>query len=425
MFSYRGPIAGIFLFLICNIGHTASVDKVVAIVNDDVITQIELDNRLRGLYADIQARGATAPPEDVLRKQLLERMINDRIQLQAADRFGIDISEQELDAAVMTVAQNNKMTIRQLREALAQQGIPYPMFRDSIRTELVINQIFVRRIRNSVVITEEELDSFIDKGGGMADAREYDVSHILVRVPETATASEVEQAKNKAMEAKSRLDQGMDFAQAAATYSDAPDALEGGQLGWREPRQLPELFTAALSRIDVGQNTDILESANGFHILHMNDARGVNATSVEQTHVRHILMRTDEFLSETEAQHRLEQLRERIVNGEEFSELARVHSDDTLSAANGGDLGWVTPGELVPAFEEAMGHLQPGEISQPIQSPFGFHIMEVLDRRKKNMGSEATRARARAQLVAQKSDERYEQWLRRLRDESFVEILEQ
>ena len=425
MFSYRGSIAGVFLFLICNIGHAASVDKVVAIVNDDVITQIELDNRLRGLYADIRARGATAPPEDVLRKQLLERMINDRIQLQAADRLGIDISEQELDAAVMTVAQNNQMTLRQLREALAQQGIPYALFRESIRTDLVINQIFVRRIRNSVVITEEELDSFLDKGGGKADAREYDVSHILIRVPETASANEVKQARNKAEEAKSRLDQGMDFVQAAATYSDAPDALEGGQLGWREPRQLPELFTEALSRIDIGQSTDVLESANGFHILHMNDARGVNATSVNQTQVRHILMRTDEFLSNSEAQHRMEQLRERILNGEDFSELARIHSDDTVSAAKGGELGWVSPGELVPAFEETMGRLQPGEISQPIQSPFGFHIIEVLDRRQKIMGSEATRARARAQLVAQKSDERYEQWLRRLRDESFVEILEQ
>ncbi len=424
MFRRFGLFLTAFLFLLCSTAYAASVDRVVAIVNDDVITQIELENRLTGLYAEIKARGATAPPEDVVRKQLLERMINDRLQLQAADRLGIDISEQELDAAVMTVAQNNKMTLRQLREALAQQGITYQVFRESIRTDMVINQIFVRRIRNSVIVTEEELDDFIDKGGGRADAREYDVSHILIRVPETANASEVETARRKAEEAKSRLNQGMGFAEAAATFSDAPDALEGGRLGWREPRQLPELFTQALSAVDVGQSTDILQSANGFHILHVNDARGANETAVTQTLVRHILMRTDEFLSDDEAEHRLQQLRERILNGEEFSELARIHSDDTLSAAKGGELGWVSPGEVVPAFEDVMQQLQPGEISQPVQSPFGFHIIEVLDRRQKNMGEEATRARARAQLVAQKSDERYEQWLRRLRDESFVEILE-
>lgn len=425
MLGCRGLIVVAFLFLLFNTAHGASVDKVIAIVNDDVITQIELDDRLRGLRAEIKSRGADAPPEDVLRKQLLERMINDRLQLQAADRLGIEVSEKELDAAVMTVAQNNRMTLRQLREALAQQGIPYSLFRESIRTDMLINQIFMRRIRNSVLVTEDELNNFIARGGGQADAREYDVSHILIRVPEAASSNDVGEARRKAEEAKSRLAQGMSFAEAAATYSDAPDALEGGRLGWREPRQLPELFTEALSRIGVGQNTEVLESANGFHILHINDARGVNTTSVTQTHVRHILMRTDEFLSDSEAQHRLDQLRERILNGEDFANLARVHSDDTVSAAKGGELGWVNPGEMVPAFEDVMGKLQPGEISEPVQSPYGFHIIEVLDRRQKNMGEEATRARARAQLVAQKSDERYEQWLRRLRDESFVEILEQ
>lgn len=424
MFRYRDLIVSALLFFFANAVHSASVDKVVAIVNDDVITRIELDNRLKGFHAEIEAKGAAAPPEDVLRKQMLELMINDRIQLQAADRLGINISEAELGAAVMAVAQNNKMTLRQLREALAKQGIPYSLFRESIRTDMVINQIFVRRIRNSVLVSEEELDNFITRGGGKADAREYNISHILIRVPETATADEVEQARGKAEGTKSRLDQGMEFSEAAATFSDAPDALEGGQLGWREPRQLPELFTEALSRIDVEGTTEILQSANGFHILHINDARGANTTSVKQTLVRHILMRTDEFLSDAEAEHRLEQLRERILNGEDFNELARVHSDDTLSAAKGGELGWISPGELVPAFEEEMQRLKPGEVSVPIQSPFGFHIIEVLDRRQKNMGEEATRARARAQLVARKSDERYEQWLRKLRDESFVEILE-
>ena len=425
MFRRYGLIVVTAIVLQGNIAHSASVDKVVAIINEDVITQIELDSRLKGLNAEIAARGADAPPKGELRKQMLDRMINDRLQLQAAERLGITISDQDLDAAVMSVAQGNKMTLRQLRNALAEQDIPYRLFRERIKTEMVVNQIFVRHIRNRIVVTDEELDDFIEKGGGKADARQYDVSHILIRVPETASSSEVEQAESKAQEVLSRLNQGMVFSEAAATYSDAPDAKEGGNLGWRKPEQLPDLFTKALSAIDVGQNTEVLKSANGFHILHINDARGVNATTLEQTKVRHILMRTDEFLSEAEAKHRLEQLRERVLNGEDFSVLARVHSDDPLSATKGGDLGWVSEGELTGTIEEAMGKLEPGVISEPIQSAFGWHLIQVMDRREQRMGDEATRGRARAQLVAQKSEERYEQWLRRLRDESFVEILEE
>ena len=363
MLHRYGLIVLITSFLLSNVVHAASVDKVVAVVNDDVITQIELDSRLKGLNAEIEARGANSPPKEELRRQMLDRMINDRLQLQAAKRLGITISDQDLDGAVMAVAQNNKMTLRQLRNALAEQGIPYRLFRERVKTDMVINQIFNRHIRNRIVVTDEELDDFIAKGGGAADARQYDVSHILIRVPETASSSEVDEAERKAQEILSQLNQGMAFSEAAARYSDAPDAKEGGNLGWREPEQLPELFTKALSTIDVGQNTNVLKSANGFHILHINDARGVNATTVTQTKVRHILLRTDEFLSEAEAKHRIEQLRERIVNGEDFSTLARVHSDDPISSTKGGELGWVSAGELTVSFEEAMDKLEPGATS--------------------------------------------------------------
>ena len=424
MFYRYGLIVLTISLLLGNVVHAASVDKVVAVVNDDVITQIELESRMKGLNAEIAARGTDSPPKEELRRQLLDNMINDRLQLQAAQRLGISISDQDLDGAVMTVAQSNRMTLRQLRSTLAEQGIPYRVFRERVKTDLVIRQIFNRHIRNRIVVTDEELDDFISKGGGKADARSYDVSHILIRVPETASPSEVDEAESKAQDVLSRLSQGMKFSEAAARYSDAPDGKEGGNLGWRDPEQLPELFTQALSAIEVGQNTDILKSANGFHILHINEARGVNATTVAQTNVRHILLRTDEFLSEAEAKHRIEQLRERIVNGEDFTALARVHSDDPISATKGGDLGWVSTGELTASFEEAMSKLEPGATSEPVQSPFGWHLIQVLDRRETQMGSEATRGRARAQLVAQKSEERYDQWLRRLRDEAFVEILE-
>lgn len=424
MYHKFGTIVAVVILSFGSAAHAQSLDRVIAVINDDVITRLELENRLTGLDAEIKTKGGDSPPRDVLRKQMLQKMINDKLQLQTAMRMGLKVSENALDEAVMSVARNNKLTLRQLREALAAEGIPYALFRDSINTQMLINQIYTRLIRNRVVITEEELDGYIANGGGKADAREYDISHILVRVAEGASPEKLDIGRNKAKSIVSRIQRGMDFAEAAATYSEAPDAAQGGRLGWRTPDQLPELFSDALGKIDVGRSTNVLQSPNGFHILYINDAKGSNATAVSQTRVRHILFRTDEFLSEAEAEQRVEQIRERILNGDDFAELARIHSDDPISAAKGGELGWVMPGELTGSFEDAMGKLDVRELSGPVLSPFGLHLIQVLDRRQQNMGKEVTRGRARAQLVAQKSEERYENWLRRLRDESYVEILD-
>jgi len=424
MYHKFGTIVAVVILSFGSAVHAQSLDRVIAVINDDVITRLELENRLTGLDAEIKTKGGDSPPRDVLRKQMLQKMINDKLQLQTAMRMGLKVSENALDEAVMSVARNNKLTLRQLREALAAEGIPYALFRDSINTQMLINQIYTRLIRNRVVITEEELDGYIANGGGKADAREYDISHILVRVAEGASPEKLDIGRNKAKSIVSRIQRGMDFAEAAATYSEAPDAAQGGRLGWRTPDQLPELFSDALGKIDVGRSTNVLQSPNGFHILYINDAKGSNATAVSQTRVRHILFRTDEFLSEAEAEQRVEQIRERILNGDDFAELARIHSDDPISAAKGGELGWVMPGELTGSFEDAMGKLDVRELSGPVLSPFGLHLIQVLDRRQQNMGKEVTRGRARAQLVAQKSEERYENWLRRLRDESYVEILD-
>lgn len=425
MFRRFGAISVVALVCLGSMAYAASLDRVVAVINDDVITQLELESRLKGLAAEIKSRGAEPPPESVLRKQMLQRMINDRLQLQAAGRMGLKVSEQELNDAISSVARSNKLTQSQLRDALKEQGLSYALFLEGVRTQLMINKIFTRHIRGGVVVTDEELNDFIARGGGKADAREYDISHILIRLPESADSDAVDKTLKKVREIQTRLEQGLDFSEAATIYSDAPDATEGGRLGWREPRQLPELFTEALSRIDVGRASRVLRSPNGFHILYINDARGVNSTSVPQTRVRHILIKTDEFLSEAEASHRLEQIRERVLNGDDFAELARVHSDDPVSAIKGGDLGWVMPGEVTGAFEDEMSRLSIDQISHPVKSPFGLHIIQVRERREQNMGEEVTRARARAQLIAQKSDERYDTWLRRLRDESFVNILDE
>jgi len=424
MFRKYGIIATVIVLCLGEVVYAQSLDRVIAVINDDVITQLELDNRLAGLDAEIKTKGDEMPPRNVLRKQMLQRMIDDKLQLQAAKRFGLSVNEGALNEAVMTVAQNNKLTLRQLRDALAAEGIPYALFRDGIKTQMLINQIYTRRIRNRVRVTDEELDGYIANGGGKADAREYDISHILIRVAEDAGVEKVDSARNKAKSIVSSLQRGMDFAEAAAKYSDAPDAEKGGGLGWRTPDQLPELFTEALSKIDVGRSTNVLQSPNGFHILHINDAKGRNASAVQQTQVRHILIRTDEFLSQSEAENRIEQLRERVLNGEDFAQMARVHSADPISATKGGELGWVMPGELTGSFEDAMNKLDIGELSESVLSPFGLHLIQVLDRREQNMGKEVTRGRARAQLVAEKSKESYEEWLRRLRDESYVEILD-
>ena len=424
MFRKYGIIATVIVLCLGEVVYAQSLDRVIAVINDDVITQLELDNRLAGLDAEMKTKGDEMPPRNVLRKQMLQRMIDDKLQLQAAKRFGLSVNEGALNEAVMTVAQNNKLTLRQLRDALAAEGIPYALFRDGIKTQMLINQIYTRRIRNRVRVTDEELDGYIANGGGKADAREYDISHILIRVAEDAGVEKVDSARNKAKSIVSSLQRGMEFAEAAAKYSDAPDAEKGGGLGWRTPDQLPELFTEALSKIDVGRSTNVLQSPNGFHILHINDAKGRNASAVQQTQVRHILIRTDEFLSQSEAENRIEQLRERVLNGEDFAQMARVHSADPISATKGGELGWVMPGELTGSFEDAMNKLDIGELSESVLSPFGLHLIQVLDRREQNMGKEVTRGRARAQLVAEKSKESYEEWLRRLRDESYVEILD-
>lgn len=418
---------GIFILVLAAISgvvRAESLDRVVAVIDDDVITYLELENRLTGLDAEIRSQGGEVPPRAELRKQMLQQMINDKLQLQAAKRLGLSASEAAIDEAVRNVAQSNRLTLGQLREALASEGIAYDLFRESIKTQMLINQIYTRHIRNRIVVTDEELDGFIASGGGRADAREYDVSHILIRVTENATPEQNDIALNKAKSALSSLQRGMSFEEAVARYSEAPDASKGGRLGWRTPEQLPDLFTEALGEIDIGASTNVLQSPAGYHILHINDAKGTNASAVTQTKVRHILIRVDEFLSESEAEHRVHQLRERILNGESFADLARVHSADPMSAVKGGELGWTMPGELTGSFEEAMSKLAPGELSGPVFSPYGFHLIQVEDRREKNMGKEVTRGRARARLVAQKSDERYESWLRRLRSEAYIEILD-
>jgi peptidyl-prolyl cis-trans isomerase SurA len=398
------------------------LDRIVAVVNEEVITQDELDRRLELVKKQLARQGTALPDSEALRRQILERLIIDRIQLQYARQTGLRIDDFQLDRAIAAIAEQNRMTVAQFREVLARDGVDYADFREEIRKEMILARLREREIDSRIAVSEGEIDNFLATQATQITGGEYAVSHILVRVPEQATSGEIQARRARAEAALAELKTGKPFAQVAAVYSDAPDALQGGYLGWRPLSRLPELFAEAVVKLNPGEVSDILRSPNGFHILRLEDRRGPGAPAqVTQTRVRHILVRPGETLSEDEARNRLLQLRERIVNGADFAELARLHSEDP-SASQGGDLGWVSPGDTVPAFERTMESLQPGEVSEPVKTPLGWHLIQVLERRTGDMTKERERVLARQSIKARKADEAYEEWLRQLRDQAYVEV---
>ncbi|MEW5709693.1 MAG: peptidylprolyl isomerase [Pseudomonadota bacterium] len=398
------------------------LDRIVAVVNEEVITQDELDRRLELVKKQLARQGTALPDSEALRRQILERLIMDRIQVQYARQTGLRIDDFQLDRAIAAIAEQNRMPVAQFREVLARDGVDYADFREEIRKEMILARLREREIDSRIAVSEGEIDNFLATQATQITGGEYAVSHILVRVPEQATSGEIQARRARAEAALAELKTGKPFAQVAAVYSDAPDALQGGYLGWRPLGRLPELFAEAVVKLNPGEVSDILRSPNGFHILRLEDRRGPGAPAqVTQTRVRHILVRPGETLSEDEARNRLLQLRERIVNGADFAELARLHSEDP-SASQGGDLGWVSPGDTVPAFERTMESLQPGEVSEPVKTPLGWHLIQVLERRTGDMTKERERVLARQSIKARKADEAYEEWLRQLRDQAYVEV---
>lgn len=401
------------------------VDRIVAVVNTDVITQRDLNDRMSTIEHQLQKQHTQVPPHDVLQKQVLERMINDKVQLQFAHDNGIQVNDSDVDSAIERIAAGNKLSVDEFRRALVSDGLSYPKFREDIRAEIILSRVRDREVNSRVRVSESEIDNFLADPKTTAATQatsEFNISHILVRVPERASPEQVNARLRRAQDVQQRARGGQSFAELAVTYSDAPDALKGGDIGWRQQGRLPELFATALEKMQPGDVSDILRSPAGFHILKLNDRRGgSNAPAlVEQTHARHILMRTSELVSEAEAKRKLTLLRERVLQGADFAELARLNSDDG-SAARGGDLGWVLPGDTVPEFERAMNALKPGEISEPIKTPFGWHIIQVLDRRMGDVTGDRKRLEARKILRERKADEAYQEWLRQLRDRAFVD----
>jgi peptidyl-prolyl cis-trans isomerase SurA len=400
------------------------LDRIVAVVNEEAITKRELDERAELALKQLSQQGTAAPPKTVIERQLLDRMIGDRVQLQFAKESGVRVDDGDLERAISRIAEQNKLSLQALRETLERDGVPYSKFREDIRSEIVMARLREREVDNKIVITESEVDSFLagEKQDGSTD--EVNLSHILVVVPENARPEQVQARRARAEVALEQLRKGADFKQVAASFSEAPDALQGGAMGWRPGDRLPTIFFDAIKTMKPGDLSDVLRSANGFHIVRLNERRGGQGgppMSVQQTHVRHILIKTNELISEAEARNRLRVLKERLDNKADFAELARVHSEDA-SASRGGDLGWILPGDTVPEFEREMNALQPGQISEPVRTPFGLHLIQVLERSNQDVSNERRRLVARQTLRARKSDEAYQEWVRQLRDRAYVEV---
>ena len=398
------------------------LDRIVAIVNEDVIMQSELHNKLRTLVNQLTEQKAQLPPRDILEQQVLEQLILNKLQLQFAANTGILVDDETLNRAISNIASENKLNLSQFREILERDGYSYETFREDIRNEIIISRLKQRQVDNRVTVTDREIDYHLaneEVQGGTET--EYRLSHILVATPDGATQEEIDQAKLVAEKILEDLANGEDFAMLAKTISDGLQALDGGDLGWRKAGDIPSLFAGHVTNLKEGEVSELIHNSSGFHIIKLTALRSSDKHVVTQTRARHILIRPNELVTDEDAKARLEQLVIRLKGGDNFEELARSHSEDPGSAVNGGDLGWANPGDMVPEFENEMNRLEPGEISAPFKSPFGWHIVQVLERRQHDNTEDIKRARAREIIRARKIEEAQQNWLRGLRDEAYVE----
>jgi peptidyl-prolyl cis-trans isomerase SurA len=435
--KYRFPVlpllAATLLFPLSGslngVAHAAAVptllDRVLVVVNDDAITESELAARIAAVKRQLAARRIKLPPENVLRQQVMDSMIMERIELDKAKKLGIQVTDAQLDDAIDNLAQRNHMSVANFYRHAERDHIDRKTLREDIRKQIIIAHLVQREVRDKVTVSEHEVDAFLEDqkkhGGG---GEEFNLSHILIPVPEAADSDTRQRARALAREIRAKVKQGGSFEQYALHYSKGPNALQGGALGWRKAGQLPGVLLTAVRALKPGQVSRVIAGSNGYHLLRLNARRGGKLdTKVTQTHVRHILIRPSAIRSPAQAKQLAQLLRARILAGESFANIARADSDDAASGSHGGDLGWVTPGQMVPEFEEAMNKLKPGQISQPVHSRYGYHLIEVLARRQKDIGEERQRLSARQQIAERKNEERLQEWQRDLRAEAYVEVL--
>lgn len=399
------------------------LDRIVAIVEDDVILDRELQTEVDAIKRRVKGDNAMLPPDFILRKQVLEKMVIEKLQRQVAEKSGVSLSDEMLNNAAADIARRNNMTLTQFREELGKQSITYQSFLDNLRNEIIINQLRGREIGNRVKVTDREVEHFLETEGSASADVEYHLGHILVAIPEGASAGVIQKASSKAGAIVKSLREGEDFSQTAMAQSDSGDALTGGDLGWRSIDTIPTLFVEEVGKMDLGTISDPIRSPSGFHIIKMLEIKGDSGKHiVTKTKVRHILIKTNELIDDEEAKKRLLNLKNRIADGDSFEALARAHSDDKGSALNGGSLDWVAPGALVPEFEETMNKLAINEISEPVQTQFGWHLIQVLGREQQDNSAEYKKEQVREALRKRKIEEETELWLRRLRDEAYVEV---
>ncbi len=399
------------------------LDRVVAVVNDEALTQFDLNEQKRGVLQQMKAQKVTPPPADVLDKQLLERLITERAMMQYAKETGVRVDDVQVERTIQRVAQENKLTTDEFRKAVEREGMTYAKYREEIRGEITVQRLRDREVDSKINVSDAEVDLFLaTTAAQMGGDTEYRLAHVLVIVPELSSPEQIDAKRRRAEDALKQIKSGTDFAQVAAGFSDAPDALKGGDLGWRAPARLPTVFAEPIRGMKRGDVSGLLRSSAGFHIVKLEEIRSRNQpTVVEQTHARHILIKVNEITSESEGKIKIDRIKDRIDGGAKFEDQARLSSEDA-SSSKGGDLGWVSPGDTVPDFEQAMAKLKAGEISGTVRSPFGWHLIQVLERRTQDVTAERQREQARQAMRQRKSEEAFQEWVRQLRDRTYVEM---
>ncbi len=399
------------------------IDAAIAIVEDDVITNYELSREVDRIRTDLVKQGRKIPPEVSLNRQVLELMINKSILLQQANSRGVVITDTQLNSTLQNMARRNQMTLTQFRSALVNSGIDYNRFRQDIRDELAINHIKNQYALQNVEVSDQEVEDFLARNSENNNAEEYKLSHILIALPDAASSEQVSKARESIESIKQNIEQGADFAQQASEFSAGGNALQGGDLGWRKLAEIPSLFANIVPKMKTGALSEVLRSASGFHIIRLDEKRNGEQVLVQQTHARHILIKTDEITDLQQARQKLEDIRLRIINGDDFAELAKQYSDDPGSGGLGGDLGWFGAGTMVKEFQQVVDDTAINEVSEVFRSPFGWHLIQVLGRRTIDETDESKRNSIRSQLQEQKKKEVLELWERRLRDQAFVKLV--
>jgi peptidyl-prolyl cis-trans isomerase SurA len=403
--------------------HGELLDRIAAIVNDGLVLKSELDAQMESVTKRLTEQKVELPSQSILRQQVLDRLIVQEIQAQQAKRVGLTVSDEQLNGALQEIAARNKIPFDQLPTALAAQGVDYKLYRDSMRKELTLNTLRQRDVIARITVTPHELDQYLERQQSAAANDEFNVSHILLSLPAAATPQQLAEISQKAQELQARAAKGEDFGQLAIANSNSQTALDGGQLGWRKGSQLPQFILDLVTKLKPGEVSAAVRTPSGFHIVKLNERRGGEAqVIVNQIHVRHILMKTNELDDDETVRQKLAKLRERILAGEDFAGIASTTSQDPGSAPDGGDLGWSGPGLFVPEFDKAIADLKPNEITEPFKTRYGWHIVQMLGTRTYDSTDDVRRQKAFAAIRESKADEETELWLRRLRDEAFVEV---